>query len=105
MIFLDGCDEAHHRHAKFCFSLITLELVVEVGVTQFGGSFITGGVTGTFDTVWTPRSKAGQTETTRRDASGVELWQYSRALIFETLREFPPALEAVRAALIRDRDG
>ena len=32
---------------------------------------------------------AGQTETIRKDASGVELWQHSRALIFETLRGFP----------------
>jgi hypothetical protein len=45
------------------------------------------------------------TKTTERDASGVELWEYSRALIFETLRGFPAALDAVRSALVRNRNG
>ncbi len=66
---------------------------------------INRGVTGTYDTVWTPRQEAAQTKTTERDASGVELWEYSRAIIFETLREFPAALEAVRSALVKNRHG
>jgi len=85
--------------------MIRHQLVASGTVRKRGPTSITGDVTGTYDTVWTPRNKAGQTETTRRDASGIELWQYSRALIIETLREFPAALEAVRQALIRDRDG
>jgi hypothetical protein len=62
-------------------------------------------MTGTYDTVWTPRTEVAGTEKTRRDASGVELWKYSRALIFETLRGFPAALEAVRTALVNDHHG
>ena len=78
---------------------------LRAGSILFGGPFITEGVTGTYDAVWTPRTVAGQTETIRKDASGVELWQHSRALIFETLRGFPAALEAVRSALARSCDG